>query len=848
MRARHLLSTGSQWFVTAFLIVLPLTTSSQAAPRIYREHVEPHWFVPNTKFWYRIETGKDSFEFVIVDAEHGTRLPAFDHSRVAAGLSKLLGHAVSASNLPADQLSFESRPGTCILIGQGSSWQLDLSTYAIGPAPASQQFPRTLPASDQVRPSRKSGRDTSIRFDNRLAEPIEVYWIDEEGHRQHYATVKPGEQWEHHTYAGHVWLATDTKDRPLAVFQATRGPGTAVVDGKPPTTKPSSPPALAPSAPPSGPQSPDGKWLVLLKEDNLFLHENAGGKELALSEDGKPGDAYSLDSLRWSPDSQKLVAMRVEPGQEHKMYTVESSPPDQLQPRLRTLDYRKPGDRIEHPRPQLFHVKSRQHIAVKDDLFANPWSIEDLRWSADSSRFTFLYNQRGHQALRVIAVDAETGAAKPTIDEHSDTFIDYSGKYFCKWIGERELIWMSERDGWNHLWLYDAITGRVKNQITKGEWVVQQVLHVDEEARQIWFMAGGVWPGQDPYYSHLCRVNFDGSGFTRLTEGDGNHKPRWSPGDKFFIDSWSRVDLAPVAELRRSDTGKLVCKLEEADAGEVLAERGGHWPQRFSAKGRDGTTDIYGIILLPHDFDAGKTYPVLEEIYAGPQDFYTPKSFRAMYKTMQSFADKGMIVVQCDGMGTSGRSKKFHDVCWKNLRDAGFPDRIAWMKAAAATHPQMDLSRVGIFGGSAGGQSAMGALLWHNDFYTVAVADCGCHDNRMDKIWWNEQWMGWPIDKSYEDNSNAVNAHLLQGKLMLVVGELDDNVDPSSTMQVVNALEKADKDFELVIVTGAHHGSAETPYGSRRRMEFLTRNLLGGGLDSGANRPESLGMPGHNNP
>jgi dipeptidyl aminopeptidase/acylaminoacyl peptidase len=816
-------------FIAATLILLFFAGWSHSAARLYREHVEPHWFVPNAKFWYRIDTGKDAFEFMIVDAEHGTRLPAFDHSRVAAGLSKLLGHHVSASDLPADQLSFESRPGTCILIGQGNSWQLDLSTCAIEPAPARQQFPHPLPASDQVRPSRSSGRDTSITFDNRLAEPIEVYWIDEKGHRQHYATVKPGEQWEHHTYVGHIWLATDTKDHSLAVFQATRGPGTAIVDGKPPTTKRTSRPALPPSALPSGPQSPDGKWLIILKEDNLFLHENAGGKELELSEDGKPGDAYSLDNLRWSLDSQKLVAMRVEPGQEHKMYTVESSPPDQLQPKLRTLDYRKPGDRIEHLRPQLFQVKNRQHIAVKDDLFAIPWSIEDIQWSADSSRFTFVYNQRGHQALRVIAVDAETGAAKPIVDEQSNTFIDYSGKYFCKWVGERELIWMSERDGWNHLWLYDAITGRVKNQITKGEWVVQKVLQVDEEARQIWFMAGGVWRGQDPYYSHFCRVNFDGSGFTLLTEGDGNHKPRWSPGDKFFIDSWSRVDLAPVAELRSCDTGKLVCKLEEADASEVLAERGGHWPQRFTAKGRDGSTDIYGIILLPHDFDAGRKYPVLEEIYAGPQDFYTPKSFRAQFKTMQSFADKGMIVIQCDGMGTSGRSKKFHDVCWKNLRDAGFPDRIAWIKSAAATYPQMDLSRVGIFGGSAGGQSAMGALLWHNDFYKVAVADCGCHDNRMDKIWWNEQWMGWPVDKSYEDNSNVVNAHLLQGKLMLVVGELDDNVDPSSTMQVVNALEQADKDFELVIVTGAHHGSAETPYGFRRRMDFLTRNLLTGG-------------------
>ena len=489
------------------------------------------------------------------------------------------------------------------------------------------------------------------------------------------------------------------------------------------------------------------------------------------------------------------------------MNVIESSPRDQLQPKLSSYDYLKPGDRIAHPRPQLFHVATRQQVAIRDDLFANPWSIEDIRWSADSSRFTFVYNQRGHQVLRVVAVDAATGSARALVDERSDTFICYSGKFFCHWLGDDELIWMSERDGWNHLWLYDARTGQVKNQITEGPWVVQDVTHVDEDQRQIWFRAGGVFAEQDPYYAHFCRVNLDGSGLTVLTAGDGNHRVQWSRGEPYFLDTWSRVDMPPVTELRSSQDGRLVCKLEEADASEVLAERGGRWPERFAAKGRDGVTDIYGIILRPRNFDPAKKYPVVENIYAGPQDFFTPKSFRTRYGHQQRIADLGLIVVQCDGMGTSGRSKKFHDVCWQNLRDAGFPDRIAWIKAAAAKYPEMDLSRVGIYGGSAGGQNAMAALLWHGDFYHVAVADCGCHDNRMDKIWWNEQWLGWPVGKQYEDNSNAVHADRLQGRLMLVVGELDQNVDPASTMQVVNALEKADKDFDLVIVTGTGHGS-----------------------------------------
>jgi len=303
----------------------------------------------------------------------------------------------------------------------------------------------------------------------------------------------------------------------------------------------------------------------------------------------------------------------------------------------------------------------------------------------------------------------------------------------------------------------------------------------------------------------------------------------WSPDRRFFIDTWSRVDSAPVTQLRRGEDGKLVCLLEEADISEIKSN-GRLFPERFAAKGRDGTTDIYGVIFRPRDFDASRKYPIVENIYGGPQDSYVPKAFRSSYGP-QRIADLGFVVVQIDGMGTSNRSKAFHDVCWKNLADAGFPDRIPWIKAAAASRPYMDLSRVGIYGGSAGGQNALDGLLLHGDFYKVGVADCGGHDNRMDKIWWNEQWMGWPVGPEYAASSNVTNAHFLTGKLMLMVGELDHNVDPASTMQVVNALEKANKDFDLVIVTGANHGSAETRYGAHRRAQFLVRSLLGKELD-----------------
>ncbi len=809
------------------LILLLVFSSGAVAsePRVYRDKVAPHWFANQTRFWYRNDLQGGAREFVLVDTEKGSRQPAFDHARAAAELSKLLGREVTADKLPVERLKFEDGLQAVVLSGREQAWRLDLNTHDLQTCSDAAAPAESLPASRRPRPTRRTGAETRITFENKTPGEIVIDWIDMDGQRRRYAALGPGSQHDQHTYAGHVWLVTDQAGTPLGVFEAAEEKSRAVIEGGDVTPSKQDGPPRRPER--RGAESPDGKWVAFLQNDNLHVRAKENGQEFPLSQDGRTDDRYDLGDLWWSPDSQKLVALRTSPAQEHKVYVIESSPKDQLQPKLDSYDYLKPGDRIAHPRPQLFDVPGRRQIAVSDELFSNPWSVEYVRWSADSSRFTFVYNQRGHQVLRVIAVDAATGAAQAIVDERSETFVCYSGKFFCHWLGDDELIWMSERDGWNHLWLYDARTGQVKNQITEGPWVVQEVAHVDADRRQVWFRAGGVYQEQDPYYTHFCRVNFDGSGMTALTAGDGNHRVSWSPGEPYFVDTWSRVDLPPISELRRSEDGQLVCRLEEADASEVLQENGGRWPERFTAKGRDGVTDIYGVIIRPRDFDPARKYPVVENIYAGPQDFFTPKSFRARSGHQQRIADLGLIVVQCDGMGTSGRSKKFHDVCFQNLRDGGFPDRIAWIKAAAAKHPELDLSRVGIYGGSAGGQNALAALLWHGDFYHVAVADCGCHDNRMDKIWWNEQWMGWPVGKEYEQNSNSVNAHRLQGRLMLIVGELDQNVDPASTMQVVSALEKADKDFDLVIVTGTGHGAAETPYGSRRRADFFRKHLLG---------------------
>ena len=330
---------------------------------------------------------------------------------------------------------------------------------------------------------------------------------------------------------------------------------------------------------------------------------------------------------------------------------------------------------------------------------------------------------------------------------------------------------------------------------------------------------------QDPYHVHYCRVNFDGTGLVKLTDGDGTHAVEFSPERRFLLDTYSRVDLPPVTELRSAEQGTLICRLEEADET-ALVESGWQRPERFVTNGRDGKTKIYGVIFRPRNFVDNQKYPVIEKIYAGPHGAHVPKKFAAFHSA-QAMAELGFIVVQIDGMGTSQRSKAFHDVCWQNLADAGFPDRILWIEAAAKAYPQLDLSRVGIYGGSAGGQNTLGGLLNHGEFYKVGVADCGCHDNRMDKIWWNELWMGWPIGPHYKEQSNVQRAHQLQGKLLLIVGELDRNVDPASTMQVVDALVKADKDFDLLVIPGAGHGAAGTPYGRRRQRDFFVRHLLG---------------------
>jgi dienelactone hydrolase len=725
------------------------------------------WIAGSDDFCYRV-TVEGGDRFVLVNAHAGTKSPAFDHDRLALGLSEATKDKFTAVTLPFTTFEFVDGRNGIAFMTKGANWRCSLADYSC----------------------RNTGPAAGPGLGGRP--PEDIY----ESPSETESDVADGVLWESPQAGG-----------------GGRGSGSSVAGGQART-------------------SPDGKWDAVILNYNVFLREHGKTEAKPLSLDGSEGNYYTPQSLAWSPDSKHLVAYRTRPGYRREVHYIESSPSDQLQPKYSTLVYAKPGDALDVARPVLFDVAAKKETEIDSALFPNAFNITRPVWRKSGSAFTFEYNERGHQLYRVIEVSADSGKTRAVITEESRAFIDYralvpnqrdTGKKVRYDVADgREVIWMSERDGWAHLYLYDGVTGRVKNQITKGEWVVRSVERVDEKKRQIWFGASGMYPGKDPYFVYYYRINFDGTGLTRLTEAEGNHTVSFSPDMKFYTDEWSTVDAAPISQLRRTDDNKLVVELERADAAK-LKPAGWRAPEVFSAKGRDGKTDIWGVIWWPANMEPGRKYPVVETIYAGPQGSFVPKSFST---ATQPLTELGFIVVQMDGMGTNNRSKAFHDVAFKNLKDAGFEDRILWHKAVAAKYPAYDLTRVGIFGTSAGGQSAMGALLFHPEFYQAAAANSGCHDNRMDKIWWNEQWMSWPIGPQYAESSNVDNAYRLQGKLLLVVGEMDNNVDPSSTYQVANALIKADKKFDLLYVPGGGHGAGGV-YGQQLLFDFFVHHLLG---------------------
>jgi dipeptidyl aminopeptidase/acylaminoacyl peptidase len=796
----------------------------------------PNWIGETDRFWYT-RAVKGGSEFVMVDAVAATRKPAFDQEKLAAAINAVSDGHYSALTLPfapapggrggggaggrggvpaAGALTFIDHEQAIEFGASGFMYKCTLADYtctkgAAIPAPAAGGRGR-------------GGSPEDATLDPGDPSLTEMPQADVEDGIE-YPFPSPQQDGP----GGHGRGQSQAPCATRAAVQGGQGCGRGGRGGG----------AGRGAAGQAATETPvcasfDGKWDALIENYNVFLRKTGGAEPATpLSFDGSDGDAYTLGGLAWSPDSKKLVAYHTRPGYDHQVHYIESSPADQIQPKHSSIYYQKPGDARPIAYPALFDIETRKEIPIDNALFPNAYDITQPVWWKDGRGFTFEYNQRGHQVYRVIEVNAETGKARPLIDEAAKTFFYYNllgpglsaGRRYRHDMNDgKEIIWASERDNWEHLYLYDGGTGRVKNQITKGDWLVRNVDYVDEANRQIYFYAGGLIPGQDPYFTQYCRIDFDGTGLTRFTEADGDHTVTFSHDRKYYVDSWQRVDLPPVSQLRRTEDRKVVTDLEKGDASALLAA-GFKYPEVFVAKGRDGRTDIWGTIARPTNFDPTKKYPVIENIYAGPQGSFVPKTFSAV-SADQAMAELGFIIVHIDGMGTNNRSKAFHDVAWKNLGDAGFPDRILWHQAVAAKYPSYDLTRVGIFGTSAGGQNSLGGMLFHPEFYKVVVTNSGCHDNRMDKIWWNEQWMGWPLGSQYAESSNVDNAYKLQGRALIIVGEMDSNVDPASSLQVVNALVKANKHFDMMYIPGQNHGVAVL--GSQHyRDDYFVHYLLG---------------------
>ena len=433
--------------------------------------------------------------------------------------------------------------------------------------------------------------------------------------------------------------------------------------------------------------SPDKKWEAYVKDNNLYLspvrdekEKDKPKEEIALTMDGTANLRYDGWSIIWSPDSRKLATVKVRDVQERRIPLIESSPSSQKQPILQWRNYVKPGDVLPVYLPVLFDVEARKQMALNVTPYENQFYLNLTGWREDSRAFTFEFNQRGHQRYVIGEVSAADGSIRHLVDEQTKTFIYYYNNYRYDLDDGKELLWISERDGWRHLYLIDGTSGQVKQQVTKGEWVVRQVDYVDETNRVVYFTASGFNKGEDPYNLHYCRINLDGTGFTDMTPENGNHRVTFSADRSYFTDVYSRPDLPPVSQLKRTSDASVVAGLQRCDVSALQAES---WqmPEVFCAKGRDGQTDIWGNIYRPMHFDASKSYPVVEFIYAGPHDSHVDKDFKPAHHLVSKLVELGFIVVSIDGMGTSNRSKAFHDVCWKNLKDAGFPDRIAWMKA-----------------------------------------------------------------------------------------------------------------------------------------------------------------------
>lgn len=566
--------------------------------------------------------------------------------------------------------------------------------------------------------------------------------------------------------------------------------------------------------------------------------------------------------LRWSPDSRKIAVMRQdERGVGLMPYISYTS----QRPRMFTQPYALPGDSII-PRPSLYviDVASRQSVPV--ELPAQPSQLSlgsvsadsaqaDSLWTRDSQRLHFTFLTRASKALYLIEADAATGASRVLARDSAATFVETSPRDPPSWHTTndgQDVIWWSERDGWAHLYRFGP-DGRLKNQITSGAWAVGWVAHVDEKLRQIYFTARGREQDRLLYYAHLYRVNFDGTGLTLITPEDANHEVSFSPDGRFFVDTYSRIERPPVTVLRGAPDGRIIRTLETADVSR-LAALGWTPGEVFTVKARDGVTDIYGVMYRPSDFDSTRRYPIVENIYPGPQVGSVGRWGWSNGAEARAIAELGFIVVRIDHLGTPLRSKAFHDNYYGNFGDNGLPDHVTAIRQLAARYRWIDVDRVGIWGHSGGGFASTDAMLRYPDFYRVAVSSSGNHDNRSYNIYWAEKYQGLLVrdtvrrTDNFAASANQTLAENLRGHLLLMHGDMDDNVHPAMTIQLINALTRANRDYDLIIAPDRPHSLTE-PYFIRRRWDYFVRYLAG--LEPPRNyeirRPDGAGAPAAEN-
>ncbi len=595
--------------------------------------------------------------------------------------------------------------------------------------------------------------------------------------------------------------------------------------------------------------SPDARNAVFIRDHNLWVRDLGTGDESALTTDGVEDFGYGTNNagwtrsdrpiLKWSPDSRKIATFRHDARGVGMMYLVNTQVGH---PQLDAWRYPLPEDSVifrisrvvlnlDRPaedRMVSLAMPPDQHRSTCSDHISCGGSFGDVEWSLDSEHIVFVSSARDHKTATVRIANTSTGAVTVLFEEVEETFYESNGWDFLS--SSNEILWFSQRDDWGHLYLYDAGTGALKRQVTQGDWNVLRIMEIDEGARTVTFIGNEREPG-DPYFQYLYRVGLDGGDVELLTPDSANHTVSLSPDGKYLVDTYSTPVIPPVTVLRDRKDGSRILAIEEADISRLQAS-GWQPPMPFSVKARDGETDLYGLLFRPMNFDPGRSYPIVNYLYPGPQSGSVgSRSFRASHRDLQAIAELGFVVVELDAMGTPGRSKTFHEAYYGNMGDNGLPDQIAGIRQLADRYPWMDIDKVGIYGHSGGGFAAAAAVMRYPDFYDVAVSQAGNHDQRNYEDDWGEKWQGLLVEypdgtTNYDNQANQLLAENLKGKLLIAHGTLDSNVPPSNTMLVVNALIAANKDFDLILMPNRSHGFGNEPYMMRRRWDYFVRHLL----------------------